>query len=247
MSSISVHTPPFAALFDWDGVVLDSSTQHERSWELLSAETGLRLPEGHFKRSFGMKNEAIIPEILAWTSDADEIRRLSLRKEELYRGIIRAEGIDPLPGVRTWLERLHDAGIPCVIGSSTHRVNIDTCLTLFGFAHFFAGIVTAEDVTRGKPEPDVFLKAAEKAGVAATRCVVFEDAPVGIQAGLAGGMKVIGVAGTHPESTLAGAHRVVRRLDELTVADVAGLFAAGGETTGAPRGNAGATNNGSAS
>lgn len=247
MSSTSAFTPPFAALFDWDGVVLDSSAQHERSWEQLSAETGFALPEGHFKRSFGMKNEAIIPEILGWTRDAGEIRRLSLRKEELYREIIRAEGIDPLPGVRTWLERLRDAGIPCVIGSSTHRVNIDTCLDLFGFASFFTGIVTAEDVTRGKPEPDVFLKAAEKAGMPASRCVVFEDAPVGIQAGLAGGMKVVGVAGTHPESTLAGAHRVVRRLDELTVDEVAGLFAAGPETTGAPRGDDGAKNSGSVS
>jgi len=218
--------PLFGALFDWDGVVLDSSSQHERSWDLLAAEEQRALPEGHFKRSFGMKNEAIIPEILGWSRDAAEIRRLSLRKEELYRAIINAEGIEPLPGVRTWLERLQTAGIPCAIGSSTHRLNIDTCLAAFGFKGFFTGIVTAEDVTRGKPEPDVFLKAAEKTGVDPARCVVFEDAPVGIRAGLAGGMKVIGVAGTHPESTLEGAHRIVRRLDELTVADVAALWRA---------------------
>jgi HAD superfamily hydrolase (TIGR01509 family) len=223
-SSPARTRPPFAALFDWDGVVLDSSTQHERSWELLAAESALTLPEGHFKRSFGMKNEAIIPEILGWTRDAAEINRLSLRKEELYREIIKAEGIDPLPGVRTWLERLQASGIPCVIGSSTHRVNIDTCLSLFGFEGFFSGIVTAEDVKRGKPEPDVFLKAAEKSGVEPGLCVVFEDAPVGIQAGLAGGMKVVGVAGTHPEATLKGAHRIVRRLDELTVESVAALW-----------------------
>ncbi len=223
-TSASPASPPFAALFDWDGVVLDSSRQHERSWERLAAETGLALPEGYFKLSFGMKNEAIIPEILHWAHDADAIRRLSLRKEELYREIIRTEGIDPLPGVRVWLERLRDAGIPCAIGSSTHRENIDMCLTVFGFTGFFTGIVTAEDVSRGKPEPDVFLKAAEKVGTAPGQCVVFEDAPVGIQAGLAGGMKVVGVAGTHPEATLKGAHRIVRRLDELTVADVAALW-----------------------
>jgi HAD superfamily hydrolase (TIGR01509 family) len=216
--------PPFAALFDWDGVILDSSTQHERSWDRLAAEEGRVLPEGHFKRSFGMKNEAIIPEILAWSHDVSTIRRLSLRKEELYREIIKAEGIEPLPGVRAWLERLQSAGIPCVIGSSTHRVNIDTCLTLFGFEDFFSGIVTAEDVKRGKPEPDVFLKAASLSGVKPGHCVVFEDAPVGIQAGLSGGMKVVGVAGTHPESTLKGAHRIVRRLDELMVEDIMALW-----------------------
>lgn len=226
--SASPASPPFsaafAALFDWDGVILDSSRPHERSWERLAAETGRALPEGYFKRSFGMKNEAILPEILGWAHDAPSIRSLSLRKEELYREIIRSEGIEPLPGVRTWLERLRDAGIPCAIGSSTHRENIDMCLTLFGFTDFFRGIVTSEDVSRGKPEPDVFLKAAEKVGAAPGRCVVFEDAPVGIQAGLAGGMKVVGVAGTHPEATLKGAHRIVSRLDELAVADVAALW-----------------------
>jgi beta-phosphoglucomutase family hydrolase len=226
----TMSTPAFAALFDWDGVVLDSSSQHERSWELLAAETGLPLPKGHFKRSFGMKNEAILPDILEWTRDPAEIRRLSLRKEELYREIIRAEGIEPLPGVRTWLECLQAAGIPCVIGSSTHRKNIDTCLIAFGFTEFFTGIVTAEDVNKGKPEPDVFLKAAEKAKMEPARCVVFEDAPVGIEAGLRAGMRVIGVAGTHPRETLMGSqgkpgpHRIVARLDELTVESVLELF-----------------------
>lgn len=230
--SASPASPPFAALFDWDGVVLDSSGPHERSWERLAAETGLPLPAGYFKRSFGMKNEAILPDILGWAHDADAIRRLSLRKEELYREIIRADGIEPLPGVRIWLERLRDAGIPCAIGSSTQRANIDMCLTLFGFTEFFRGIVSAEDVSRGKPEPDVFLKAAEKVGTAPGRCVVFEDAPVGIEAGLAAGMKVVGVAGTHPEATLKGAHRIVRRLDELTVPGVAALWGADATANG---------------
>src|SRR5690606_28442149 len=116
-ASASPAPAPFAALFDWDGVVLDSSRHHELSWERLAAETGLPLPAGYFKRSFGMKNEAILPEILNWAHDGDSIRRFSLRKEELYREIIRTDGIDPLPGVRVWLERLRDAGIPCAIGS----------------------------------------------------------------------------------------------------------------------------------
>jgi HAD superfamily hydrolase (TIGR01509 family) len=219
--------PLIAALFDWDGVILDSSSQHERSWEMLAAEGNLPLPPGYFKQSFGMKNEAIIPDILEWTREPADIRRLSLRKEELYRDIIRAEGIDPLPGVREFLERLRAAGIPCAIGSSTHRPNIDVCLKSFGFTDFFSGIVTSEDVDKGKPDPGVFLLAAKRVmggGMEPGRCVVFEDAPVGIEAGLRGGMKVVGVAGTHPPETLAGAHRIVRRLDELTVADLEALF-----------------------
>jgi beta-phosphoglucomutase family hydrolase len=212
------------ALFDWDGVVIDSAQQHERSWQLLARETGRSLPEYFFKRSFGMKNEAILPGILGWTEDPAEIRTFSLRKEELYREILKEDGIEPLPGVRAFLETLKAAGVPCAIGSSTHRLNIDTCLERFGFTGFFTGIISAENVGKGKPDPDVFLKAAQLLGVPPERCVVFEDAPVGIEAGLRGGMKVVGVSGTHPDETLAGAHRIVKRLDTLTIDDLKSLW-----------------------
>ena len=212
------------ALFDWDGVVIDSARQHELSWEMLAAESNLSLPENFFKRGFGMKNEAIIPDLYKWTTDPELIRTYSLRKEELYRQILKDDGIEPLPGVGVFLETLQDAGIPCVVGSSSHRLNIEICLELFGFTHYFKGIISSENVDKGKPDPAVFLKAAELVGVPPERCVVFEDAPVGIEAGLRGGMKVVGVAGTHPESTLAGAHRIVRRLDALTVADLQALW-----------------------
>ncbi|MDB5106770.1 MAG: glycoprotease [Fibrobacteres bacterium] len=213
------------AIFDWDGVIIDSSRHHEESWNRLARETGRVLPEGHFLKGFGMKNEAIIPGILAWTRDPAEIRSLSLRKEELYRDIIREWGIEPLPGIRTFLERLQSAAIPRVIGSSTHRLNITASLDILGLAGFFTAIVSAEDVTAGKPDPQVFLLAAGKISREPSRCCVFEDAPMGIDAALAGGMKAVGVAGTHGNATLSKAHRVVKRLDELEVRDLEALFA----------------------
>jgi HAD superfamily hydrolase (TIGR01509 family) len=215
---------PWAALFDWDGVIIDSSRQHEESWERLATEEHRALPPGHFQRGFGMKNERIIPELIQWTTDPAEIRRLSLRKETLYREIIRERGIQALPGVQPWLAALHVAGIPCVIGSSTHRENITTTLAVLGFAKYFRAIVSAEDVHQGKPDPEVFLMAAGKAGTAPARCVVFEDAHVGIEAARRAGMKVVGVATTHPATALDGADCVIHRLDELTVERVAGWF-----------------------
>lgn len=215
---------PWAALFDWDGVIIDSSSHHEESWERLGREVGKPLPEGHFKRSFGRKNEMIIPEILNWTNELAEIHRLSLRKEALYREVVAERGVEALPGVRTWLERLHAAGIPCVIGSSTHRENIQLSLGMIGLEKFFTAAVTSEDVKQGKPHPDVFLKAAAKAGADPTRSVVFEDALVGIAAARAGGMKVVGVATTHPAGELSEADVVVHRLDELEVAQLTKLF-----------------------
>jgi len=187
-------------------------------------EAGLRLPAGHFLKGFGMKNEAIIPTILDWTSDPAEITRLSLRKEELYREIIRERGISPLPGAREFLERLAAAGIPMVIGSSTHRLNIETSLEILGLRGHFRALVTAEDVSRGKPDPEVFLKAAAALGKPPRDCVVFEDAPVGIEAALAGGMRAVGVATTHRGDVLARAHAVAGRLDALDIRDLEALF-----------------------
>lgn len=182
------------------------------------------LPSDHFVRGFGRKNEFIIPELLGWTRETAEINRLSLRKEALYREIVQERGQPALPGAREWLERLSAAGIPCAVGSSTHRQNIETILELIGFRSFFQAIVTAEDVQEGKPHPAVFLTAARKLNLEPARCVVFEDAHVGIAAAQAGGMKVVAVATTHPLEELAAADLAVKRLDELSVAQMAELL-----------------------
>lgn len=209
------------ALFDWDGVIIDSARQHEQSWVLLAREIGRSLPEGHFKKGFGRKNEAIITDILHWSDDPRRIAQLSLRKEELYRELVITEGVDPLPGVREFLARLRDAGVPCAIGSSTHRANIETIFAITGLARYFAHVVSAEDVRAGKPDPQVFLLGARRIGRAPTACIVFEDALAGLQAAQAGGMRAVAVATTHPVTGLEPwADRVVTRLDELEVADL---------------------------
>mgnify|MGYP001264981498 CR=1 FL=1 len=214
----------WAAIFDWDGVIVDSSRAHERAWERLAAEVGRPLFPGFFLRSFGMKNERVIRELLGWTADPAELARLGLRKEELFREEIRENPLQPLPGVRPFLERLQTAGVSCAVGSSTPRANIECVIDGLGLRPMFRAIVTGEDVQKGKPDPEVFLRAAERLGVPPERCVVFEDAPVGIEAARRAGMRVVGVAGTHPAEKLVGCDRVVHRLDELTVEELSSWF-----------------------
>jgi beta-phosphoglucomutase family hydrolase len=208
------------AIFDWDGVIINSAAQHEISWDRLAKECGKTLPENHFKRGFGMKNEVIIPELLRWTTVPTEIRLLSLRKEAIYREVVREQGITALPGVESWLRTLRDGKIPCAIASSTHRENITTTLDVLGLEPFFSAIVTSEDVKRGKPDPEVFRTAAQRLGVEPIDAVVFEDALVGIAAAKAAGMRVVAVATTEPKDKLAHADWVVDRLDELSVAQL---------------------------
>jgi HAD superfamily hydrolase (TIGR01509 family) len=222
---MSISINELGVIFDWDGVIIDSSRQHELSWERLAAEQKASLPPDHFVRGFGRKNELIIPDILDWTQDPAEIHRLSLRKEALYREIVIEQGLSALAGVAEFLNLLQAAGVPTCVGSSTHRLNIDTILEVMGFAGLFDDIVTAEDVAEGKPHPEVFLKAAGKIDRTPAHCVVFEDALAGIEAGKAGGMKVVGVATTHDAATLTPlVDRVVHRLDELKVGDLLALW-----------------------
>ncbi len=216
-SSLLSSSPGF--IFDWDGVIIDSHAQHEESWGLLFQELGRPMPEGFFKATFGMRNQQIIPMCFDFVEAGDhaEIARLGNRKEELYREILRRDGIEPLPGVVALLTELKQLGIPASVGSSTPRLNIETIMAMTGLADYFQAIVSAEDVTMGKPDPQVFLKAGEKIHRTPEQCLVFEDAHVGIEAGKRAGMKVLAVATTHPLESLHQADAAFENLAGLSV------------------------------
>jgi beta-phosphoglucomutase family hydrolase len=214
--------PLRAVIFDWDGVVVDSSAHHERSWEVLATNRGLPLPPDHFKRGFGKKNNVIIPD-LGWAADPTEVDALAHEKEEIYRAMVREKGIEPLPGVRELLAGLREKGIPCAIASSTERSNLDLPLDLMGLRDFFQVIVSGEEVLHGKPDPAVFLVAAKRLGIVPADCVVIEDALVGIEAAKRAGMAVLAVATTNPLEALGSADAAIGSMAEVTPARLAAL------------------------
>ena len=205
-----------AVIFDWDGVVVDSSAHHERSWEILAARRGLPLSPDHFKRGFGKKNNVIIPD-LGWATEPEAVDALAREKEETYRELVRQRGIAPLPGIRALLETLQQAGIPCAIGSSTERANLDLPLDLMDLRKFFRVIVSGEEVIHGKPDPSIFLLAAQRLGAAPAGCVVIEDAIVGIEAARRAGMPVLAVGTTEPLRALNAADGTVPAPSDITL------------------------------
>ncbi len=204
--------------------MINSSAQHERSWELLATECGFSLPEGHFKTGFGKKNEMIIP-ALGWGDDPSRIRELADRKEELYRELVAADGVTILPGARELLQALQQKGIPRALGSSTPRENLDALFAATGLETFFNAVVCGDDVEHGKPDPEVFLAGAALLGLPAHHCVVIEDAFAGIEAARCAGMKVVGVATTHPVEDLAICDIAVSSLEVVTPRHLHELFA----------------------
>ena len=225
-------------IFDCDGVIVDSSALHIQAWKKLSHEEGLTFPEHLFKKSFGMKNEQIIPQLFEWTTDQREIRRLDERKEALYRELIRTHGAATFPGVEPFLIMLQEQRIPCVIGSSAPRANVTTALDVLGFNDFFQAIISGEDAILGKPDPQIFLLGAAALEMEPRQCVVFEDAHVGIAAARAGGMKVVAIANTFPRASLNEADCVVDRLDELTLVNLKHLFESSSMNRSYSHGNA---------
>lgn len=224
--NMSQTNPEIGFIFDWDGVVVDSSAQHEESWELLAKQENQVLPEGHFKRGFGKKNDWIMANVLKWTDDPAEVERLAYEKERLYREIVKRTGLDPLPGVRSFIKEFQSRGYRASVGSSTPRGNILAVLKITGLEGLLIDIVAAEDVVIGKPNPAVFIKAASLVGLPPEKCVVFEDSLGGIEAGLASGAKVVGITTTNAADILeaSGAHLVVDSFNEVSVERMLALF-----------------------
>ena len=161
--------PLDAVIFDFDGVVIDSHSAHERSWFMLAAEIQKTLTSEEFTRTFGQRNETILP-LLGWADEGDHLRikELGDRKEVLYREILAQEGIVALPGVVALLENLKAAGIPTAVGTSAQRKNIECAFGLLGISHLFQDVAASEDVTKGKRVTLMLIHAddvvAERAG-----------------------------------------------------------------------------------
>jgi HAD superfamily hydrolase (TIGR01509 family) len=217
---MNASTNNWGVIFDWDGVLVDSAQPHERSWELLAAEVGLPLPDDYFLRSFGVKGPTMVAEVLRWTQNPVRCQVLADRKEELFREICVGKGIEPLPGGQALVYALRQAGVPCAIGSSAPRANLDFLLQQFGFVESFDAIVSGEDTIKSKPEPEVFLLAATRLNLSPACCVVIEDAPVGITAAKAAGMKIVAVQTTNPRENLIHADWIVPNLEVLSVANL---------------------------
>jgi len=201
-----------AVLWDMDGTLIDSEEFHWISWRNTLANEGITITREQFLASFGQRNDSIIPRWLGAAATPERIEKISKAKEELYRQLVRRDGMSPEPGVAAWLHRLHKEGWLQAIASAAPRANIDAVLDALSATHVFQGIVSADDVHRGKPDPEVYLTAASRVGVPPERCIVVEDAVAGVQGARSAGMKSIGVS--HNGKQLP-ADVVVRSLDLL--------------------------------
>jgi beta-phosphoglucomutase len=208
---------PKAVLFDMDGVLIDSYRAHFESWLRVAREHSRDYTEAQFAAGFGRTSREVIAEQWQREPLSDErIAEIDRRKEALFREIISGD-FPAMDGAVELIESLVRAGFRVAVGSSGPAANVRLAIERLGVGRLLSATVTGDDVKRGKPDPQVFLIAAERMSVPPSRCVVVEDAPVGVEAARRGGMHVVGLASTgRTVEQLRAADLVVKSLREVS-------------------------------
>jgi len=214
---------PVAVIFDMDGVLVDSAEAHRRAWQQLGCEVGTPFTTALFQQTFGQRNASIIPVWLGARGAVElttaRIDALAARKEILYREFVRQGAVRVYPGVSGLLRQLRALGARIAVASSGPRENVSLVIDTIGVRSAVDATVASEDVVEGKPHPEVFLKAAERLGIAPLSCAVVEDAVHGIEAAKRAGMLAVALLTSTARALLLAAGA------DLIVDDVAGLNA----------------------
>ena len=204
---------PRAVIWDVDGTLVDSLDCHWHAWrEALAAERDYVLTRERFESIVGQKMDTALRSLFGPEITVEEMVHLEDVKESRWRALMQGGEITALPGVLHWIDVLRAAGWRQAVASSAPKLNLDVVLGALDLDSFFETVVCAEDVRRGKPDPEPFLTAAARVGIAPERCIVVEDAVHGLEGARRAGMRTIGVG---PGYALLQADVVVPTLDAL--------------------------------
>jgi beta-phosphoglucomutase family hydrolase len=220
-----------AFIFDMDGTLVDNMSFHERTWLELLAAQGVPVTADEFhRRASGRTNPDILREFLGDRLAEHEVEEWTERKEALYREAYRPH-LQAIAGLHGFLESARSLGIPLAVATSGTRGNVEFVLDGLRIGPLFATVVTGEEVMRGKPDPEMFLTAAQRLGVEPASCLVFEDSRAGVEAAIRAGMRVVVLATTPGIGELEGRAGVVQVVEDYSELDARALLrgpAAGG-------------------
>jgi beta-phosphoglucomutase len=210
--------PVRALIFDMDGTIVDNMRFHEDAWEHLHVTHGLPFDrDSFFSHTAGMAVGEIISPLFPHATPA-EIEAMGKEKELFYR---RNYGphVAPMPGLLDLMAQADAAGVPMAVATAAPPGNIDIVLDTLGLRSRFATIIAPSQGFRGKPNPDLFLGAAERMKVAPEACVVFEDAPNGVEAARRAGMRAVAILSMLGANDFAGFDNVIASAKDFAALD----------------------------
>ncbi len=213
-----------AVIFDMDGVLVDNFRYHLMAWEKFCGRHKKKISAIDFREQvFGGSSADHLAFIFKKALSPETIAAHSAEKELIYRYLYH-DNVQLLPGLKPLLDKLKQEGVPMAIATSAERANVDFIIAETGLEGYFAAIADASMVSKGKPDPQVYLKAAELLGIEAKHCLVFEDTLKGIDAALQACMKVIGVATSHHRAELTEAYKVINDFTEIDYNEIINLI-----------------------
>ena len=206
-----------AFIFDMDGTMIDSMPWHARSWVEFAQNHGVKLDVSEIlARTTGRTGTESMRELFERELSDDECQAMVHEKEEIYRALFH-DNFTEVAGFTAFAKAAVARGLKVAVGTAGDRHNIEFAMSRLKMDPLPLAIVGGDEGFSGKPTPAIFLEAARRIGVAPERCIVFEDAPFGIEAARRGGMRAVAVCSTHSAAELAGPHVIaaVRDYDEL--------------------------------
>lgn len=198
-----------AFIFDLNGTMINDMPYHVRAWHRILNELGSDITLERMRDECYGKNHELLERIFPGRFSQEEKNRMSLEKEKQYQSEFKPH-LELLPGLREFIEQSHQAGIKMAIGSAAIMFNIDFVLDNLGIRHYFDALVSADDVITSKPDPETFLKCAEALSVDAKDCLVFEDAPKGVECALNAGMETVVITLMHEREEFGHYPNVIR-------------------------------------
>lgn len=211
------HDKVEAFIFDMDGTMIDSMPWHARSWVEFVARHGLKLDVTDIlARTTGRTGTECMRELFERELSDAECQALVHEKEEIYRAMF-SDNFTEVAGFTAFAKAAVARGLKVAVGTAGDKHNIEFAMSRLKMDPLPLAIVGGDEGFAGKPTPEIFLEAARRIGVEPERCIVFEDAPFGIEAARRGGMRAVAVCSTHTAAELAGPHVIaaVRDYDEL--------------------------------
>ncbi len=194
---------PRAVILDIDGTIVDNMHLHAEAFGVFAGRHGLpALTSDDRARLDGRRNSEIFPILFGREVAREEWQAYEREKEGLYRELSKGRLL-PMKGLQALIDRLRQERIPMALATSAPRLNVEHTLAELALTDAFPIIVRGDEVARGKPAPDVFIEAARRLGIDAADCLVFEDAPMGIEAAQAAGMQVVALTTSFQSSHFA--------------------------------------------
>lgn len=212
-----------AVIWDMDGVIADTAQLHFRAWRTAFGAKNVGFTYEDFRHTFGQRNDTIIKTILGSKVALELIDSIAREKEKQFRYLVK-EDLEALPGAVELIKSVHKTGFLMALASSAPLKNIELVLAKLKLKKYFPVITSAEDVTKGKPDPQVFLITAKRLNVAPERCLVIEDSVAGVSAAKRAGIKCIAVTNTNTTVSLKEADLIVNSLKEISIDTIKSLW-----------------------